>query len=85
MTYCEICINYDMCKAKHDSLDETVLSFFPNNSDCQFFKNKADFVKVVRCCDCKHWVYLADEKKCSCNRTYCYTNRDDFCSYGERK
>ena len=48
-------------------------------------KNKADFVEVVRCKDCNHWIYWADEKRCSCDLHHTNTSRDDFCSYGERK
>ena len=52
---------------------------------CKDFKNKDDFVEVVRCKDCEHWIYWADEKRCSCDLHHIYTIRDDFCSYGERK
>ena len=56
-------------------------------SPCELFKNKADFVEVVHCKDCKHYeigksytpycnnvMNLFEEMKC-----------DDFCIYGERK
>ena len=46
---------------------------------------KIDFVNVVRCKDCKHWIYWADEKRCSCDLHHTHTSRNDFCSYGERK
>lgn len=45
----------------------------------------ADVVEVVRCKECKHWFYWADEKRCSCELHYRNTKREDFCSYGERK
>jgi hypothetical protein len=45
----------------------------------------ADVVEVVRCKDCEHWIYWADEKRCSCDLHHIYTNRNDFCSYGERR
>ena len=88
MTHCEKCIHYDMCKAEHDSLDGTVLSFFPNNEDCNFFKNKAEFVEVVRCKDCKHGLKTT-EFRTDCS-TYCRVldkimNDIDFCSDGEGK
>ena len=57
MTHCEKCIHYDMCKEEHDNLDGTVLSFFPHNSDCHFFKNKADFEEV------KHGEWYQHNKK----------------------
>ena len=37
-----------------------------------------DFVRVVRCKDCKHWDFG------DCYRQE-LTRPDDFCSYGERK
>ena len=45
----------------------------------------ADVVEVVRCKDCIHWIYWADEKRCSCDLHHIRTHRVDFCSYGERK
>lgn len=53
--------------------------------ECTEFKNKADFVEVVRCENCKYWIYWADEKRCSCELHHIRTHRDDFCGYGERK
>ena len=55
---------------------------------CASFKNKADFVEVVRCKDCKYcfdaimggmWCEHPD------NIMPLGSNPDDFCSYGERK
>lgn len=68
---CKDCIHYKVCHT---------LEF----EDCVCFKNKADFVEVVRCKDCKHWIWWADEKRCSCDLHHIRTHRDDFCSYGER-
>lgn len=52
---------------------------------CPFFISTADFEEVVRCKDCEHCIYWADEKNCSCNLHHIRTNRDDFCSYGKRR
>lgn len=41
-----------------------------------------DVEKVVRCKDCMHWIYYADEKRCICDLHCTHTNRDDFCSFG---
>ena len=47
MTHCEKCINYDMCNYEYEHQDtDAILTFFPNNTDCPWFKNKADFVEV---------------------------------------
>lgn len=46
---------------------------------------KADVVEVVRCKDCEHWIYWADEKRCICDLHCTHTIRDDYCSFGVRK
>lgn len=93
MNFCENCIHYEMCKTKYESLDGMVLSFFPNNSDCQFFKNKADFVEVVRCEKCTRSVDY--EGRIMCNKFghkfqgewygLRATTKDHFCGHGTRK
>lgn len=45
---------------------------------CKFFKNKADFVEVVRCKDCKYAVEL--DKHCEINKAsyrHCTMGRGD--------
>ena len=52
---------------------------------CEHFKNKSDFVEVVRCKDCS---YCDEEGRCEAPENGLireYVNADDFCSYGERK
>lgn len=47
----------------------------------------ADVVEVVRCKDCKYWVY-EDDLGMFCSHwgsTLAESQADDFCSYGERK
>ena len=47
MSFCENCINYDMCNYEYEHCDtDTVLTFFPNNTDCPWFKNKVNFVEA---------------------------------------
>ena len=56
---------------------------------CKDFKNKADFVEVVRCRDCKY--YETDiwdgEILCGCNNPSGMqdVSADGYCSYGERR
>lgn len=45
---------------------------------CQYFKNKADVVPVVRCKECKHWNY-GDCYRIELSRP------DDYCSYGGKE
>ena len=81
MTKCEKCIHGDICATRDcmDADDEIAMTY------CAYFIGKADFAEVVRCDKCEHWIYWADEKRCSCDLHHIRTNRDDFCSYGERK
>ena len=44
-----------------------------------------DAVKVVRCKDCKHWLYQYGRCLNSVNGWMPHRNEDDFCSYGERR
>jgi hypothetical protein len=47
-----------------------------------------DFVEVVRCKDCKHYggvTYGFVCRKYSGAETKVYTEKDHYCSYGERK
>lgn len=61
---------------------------------CKDFKNKNDFVEVVRCRDCKNWVRIGNDPifNCdfgTCKNPYDYTEKEtygkDYCSNGERK
>lgn len=56
---------------------------------CHYFKNKADFVEVVRCKDCKHghWYQETCHGKCVhyCDLTDLQIDKEHFCSYGERR
>lgn len=69
-------------------------------SECEHFKNKADFVEVCRCKDCKKFIEYSDNYKykvegadgdChirlmySADNQFCAVKCTDFCSYGERK
>jgi hypothetical protein len=62
------------------------------STDCDYFKNKADFVEIpCRCKDCDHFINYNPD------RTYCeehsdgwgdnivYVDEDDYCSFGIRK
>lgn len=56
---------------------------------CKGFKNKADFVPVVRCCNCIHLIATINKETCcdfhSTIWDKFYVRPDDYCSYGERK
>ena len=57
-------------------------------SKCKYFKNKTDFVEVVRCKDCQYVHINSSSEKYHCKRRGYYSEEvkpTDFCSYGERK
>lgn len=49
--HCKKCIHCDICDS-YSGLD--IVTFFPHNEDCEYFKPAADVVEVVRCKDCKY-------------------------------
>ena len=82
MASCYECLHINVCKA-----------YEPEDADCicNQFKNKADFVEVVRCKDCKKWTkehtckeFTADRSPLRGKITF-VTEPNDFCSYGTRK
>lgn len=90
MATCYDCIH---CGACSDAGDSGFSSLKEDVRECKHFKNKADFVEVVRCKDCKHW----NEIEMQCENDYVVTDNeggasfslnfylDDFCSYGTQK
>lgn len=80
MATCKECIHYDLCYhiEHYGRLIET-------DEPCGGFKNKADFVEVVRCGKCK-W-YIGGRMQCG-HPFVLFSDRlmtTQFCSYGERK
>ena len=79
MANCKDCKNYPMCG----------FSKYAKAEKCLDFWDVSDVVKVVRCKDCKQWMYEYDDVG------LCVTDVPDvdgvqrhacdFCSYGERK
>lgn len=78
MNRCGDCVHYTIC-SPHTTPDET----FPEvEGGCKLFKNKADFVEVVRCknCDIPHNKWTGCPKL---NGLIPPPNH--FCACGERK
>ena len=77
---CQDCIHYEFCNV-HGYIDA---------DDCCFFKNKADFVEVVRCGKCKycvtHTCAITGIKTLFCDygEKPAMVHPTHFCSYGER-
>ena len=95
---CKDCIHYVWCKdtiADENWTDEAPKEikemFSPKG--CENFKNKVNFVEVVRCKDCRHCELRYPAKAIgeeAIEEYYCHPNQryarpNDFCSYGERK
>lgn len=76
---CKGCTHYSVCKFYEDNI-----------TDCNQFKNKVDFLNVVRCKDCKHCETIVDFIGtkffcCKNSANNAQVNADDYCSYGQRK
>jgi hypothetical protein len=76
----------------HDNACSSIFRFFGGNPDyiwnrvedtCKPFQNKANFVEVVRCKDCKYY----DVYRLECHNPYHngIINCEGYCNYGERK
>ena len=82
MMTCKDCICYEILCQHALQDDELKL--------CESFKNKADFVEVVRCGECKSFIQ-SKEDVCAgtCNNPISGLSericKSDFCSYGKRK
>ena len=84
---CKDCVHYETCSEWNKKFIDLRIK---EQSVCNRFKNKADFVEVVRCKDCKKWTkehtckeFTADRSPLRGKVTF-VTEPDDFCSYGER-
>lgn len=91
---CKDCIHCDVCNEHErpmltiDNLYELMYQEGVEKS-CKHFKNKADFVEVVRCKDCKHREAricdIAGNEILSCNYSGFAVKPTHYCSYGKRK
>lgn len=71
MATCKDCMNYGGCTSEWHKLSKVDIEHL-----CCNFKNKTDFVEVVRCKDCwKRYKHCFDKT----------LEDNDYCSYGERK
>lgn len=101
MSTCKDCLHYEACKGTYYTAkgNEDILYEFEGemyaHSGCEHFKNRANYVEVVKCENCKFacFRYNADKypfglfacKKQPTGRMYKKVKGNHFCSYGERK
>lgn len=77
----------------HENVCGYYVEFKDNADECKHFKNKADFMEVVRCDKCKHGDVSTfsmtkdgqEEVACYCNLKKAVTDVDYYCASGERK
>ena len=77
MATCKDCIHEEICDMP------IITDGRKNASNCKHFKNKADFVEVVRCSECAH--ANNHPLRCICHRFHTDVNENGFCSYGEKR
>lgn len=92
---CKDCIFNEICERQEDlvQLDDFTWDEYGESNEveeyCSIFRNKADFVEVVRCKDCKY--YETDiwdgEILCGCGNSSGLNDDkpDGYCCYGERR
>ena len=79
---CKDCIKYDACLTYNGGMTRTISMKNKAEKMCGIFKNKADFVEVVRCDNC----YL--QGSCIVEDTFNTARMADsmkFCAVGKRK
>ena len=88
---CKDCIHYEPCFSGGVSMWNNIEQ--TKEDCCSHFKNKADFVEVVRCGECKHGDVSCHAKTkdgeetmaCYCTIKNKVTDIDYYCPNGERR
>ncbi len=84
---CKDCVHEEICDIP------IITDGRKNASNCKKFKNKADFVEVVRCKKCKYgdvgtFSLSKDGQEdiaCYCNLKKVVTDLDSYCPSGKRR
>ena len=87
MYNCEKCVHEELC----DQPSRQLWGHLTKETDCSDFKDRTNYVEVVRCKDCKHYYHSVSSGKDG--RCVIFGSYDtdpsvyltDFCSYGERR
>ena len=91
---CKDCFHFEVCDSgRHigEYIDDDGVYSEGVEQECKAYKNKSDFVEVVRCRNCKHgqYAYLNDQKIAT--GVTCEYDQDrikpfnHFCGNGERR
>lgn len=72
-----------MCEWHEPMIPDNIITFFPHNENCPMFKNKTDYVEVVRCKDCGYYT----GKFCigMPGEAVKFRTSTEFCSRGRKK
>lgn len=94
MATCKDCVHYEICKEDCESgyIYEDENGNYCDD-DCEYRKNKADFVEIVRCKNCIHGeVSIMSRTKdgeetwgCYCNVSNKVTDVDSYCPMGKKR
>lgn len=85
---CKDCLYQKTCHFEAHYLDRKTWGKYKDGVEksCPDFQNKTDFVKVVRCKDCKAAKSLIFfDGFYFCRKYRVCRNEDDFCSRGKRR
>lgn len=91
---CKDCIHCNACHEMWLIAVSQEDDFFERNDaeTCEDFKNKVDYVEVVRCRDCKYlYCFSAIDRQFYCKhfpkglQGINIVEENPFCSYGERR
>ena len=85
MSTCKDCLHYEVCQ--YHITEETDMTV---NECSHGFKNRADYVEVVRCKECENCRVGKNSRYCTEHSDgfgshIVYVDEDDYCSYGIRK
>ena len=85
MSTCKDCLHYEVCQ--YHITEETDMTV---NECSHGFKNRAEYVEVVRCKECENCRVGKNSRYCTEHSDgfgshIVYVDEDDYCSYGIRK
>ena len=88
MVTCKNCLHFDVCRDYYNEMPTDCEKMDFLTTECNgHYKDKSEYVKVVRCRDCVH--YKATDTGCWCdmalNLNDAAVTPQHYCSKGERR